>query len=88
MAEELEGLSVSHTMDAISLLRPRWLRARGSTSVGVVIDGRMHQTRDDLAQIPIAIVERITFMTPADATARYGTGFFAGAIVVTTRRSR
>lgn len=93
--EELEELNADDVMEAISLLRPHWLRFRpmrtpGSPdpAVGVVVDGQPRGTRSDLAQIPIGTVERIEFMTAADATIRFGTGFTGGAIVVATRRSQ
>ncbi len=90
--EELQQTSVGDVMEAISLLRPQWLRARPSRTpanpnpvVGVVIDGRAQSTREDLAQIPIGDVATIQFMNAADATIRFGTGYSGGAIVVTTR---
>jgi len=91
--EELETTSVDDAMEAISLLRPQWLRARPARTisdptpiVGVVIDGMAHSTREDLAQLPIVQVEVISFMNAGDATIRFGTGFTGGAIVVTTRK--
>lgn len=90
--EELQETSVDDVMEAISLLRPQWLRSRPSRTpanpnpvVGVVIDGRVQSTREDLAQIPIGDVHLIEFMSAADATIRFGTGYSGGAIVVTTR---
>lgn len=90
---ELEATSVNDAMEAISLLRPRWLRARPARTpndpipvVGVVIDNMARATRSDLASLPIGQVERITFMSAADATIRFGTGYTGGAIVVTTRK--
>ena len=91
--EELEATTVDDAMEAVSLLRPQWLRARPARTpndpipvVGVVIDGMARSTRDDLAQLPIGQVERISFMSAADATIRFGTGYTGGAIIVTTRR--
>ena len=91
--EELEATSVDDAMEAISLLRPRWLRARPARTpsdpipvVGVVIDNMARATREDLAQLSIGQVERISFMSAADATIRFGTGYTGGAIVVTTRK--
>ncbi len=91
--EELEATSVDDAMEAISLLRPRWLRARPARTpndpipvVGVVIDNMARATRDDLASLPIGQVERISFMSAADATIRFGTGYTGGAIIVTTRK--
>lgn len=90
--EDLETVSAETAMEVVSLMRPRWLRARPARTindpepvVGVVIDGRPRGTLDDLAQVRREIIERITFMSAADATIRYGTGFTGGAIVVTTR---
>lgn len=91
--DELEATSVDDAMEAVSLLRPHWLRARPSRTpndpipvVGVVIDNIARATRDDLAQLPIGQVERISFMNAADATIRFGTGHTGGAIIVTTRK--
>ena len=91
--EELEATSVNDAMEAISLLRPQWLRARPARTpndpipvVGVVIDNMARASREDLAQLSIGQVERITFMSAADATIRFGTGYTGGAIVVTTRK--
>ncbi len=91
--EELAGTSVNDVMEAISLLRPQWLRSRPTRTindpepvVGVVIDGMARGTREELAQIPIGQVERISFLNAADATIRYGTGYTGGAIILTTRR--
>lgn len=93
--QELEELNADDVMEAVTLLRPHWLRFRPMRTpgtpepvVGVVVDGRPRGTRADLAQIPIGTVERIQFMSAADATIRFGTGYTGGAIVVTTRRSR
>ena len=80
---ELEATSATHAMDALLLLRPQWLRARNGSAT-VVVNGQ-RSDRDRLVQIPIRSIARVTFMTPADATTRFGTGFFNGAIVVTLR---
>lgn len=92
-AEEWEATSVDDAMEAVSLLRPHWLRFRPARTpndpdpvVGVVIDGMARATRADLAQLAIGQVERISFLRAADATIRYGTGFTGGAIIVTTRK--
>lgn len=92
--QELDELNADDVMEAVTILRPQWLRYRpmrtpGSPEpvVGVVVDGRPRGTRADLAQIPIGSVERIQFMSAGDATIRFGTGYTGGAIIVTTRRS-
>ena len=90
--EDLETVSADNAMEVVSLMRPRWLRARPARTindptpvVGVVIDGRPRGSLDDLAQIRRENIQRISFMSASDATIRYGTGFTGGAIVVTTR---
>ena len=90
--EELDRTSVDNALEAVTVLRPQWLRARPartmndpSPEVGVVVDGRPRGTKDDLALIRAVSIERIEFMSATDATIRYGTGFAGGAIVVTTR---
>ena len=81
--EELETVSVDDAMEAISLLRPQWMRGRSSAAT-IVINGQ-RSTRDRLATVPVGSIVRIAFMSAADATTRFGTGFFEGAIVVTLR---
>ena len=81
--EELETVSVDDAMEAISLLRPQWMRGR-SEAATIVINGQP-STRERLATIPTSSIVRIAFMSAADATTRFGTGFFEGAIVVTLR---
>jgi len=94
LREDLEASSAETAMEVVTLMRPRWLRARpartptdATPTVGVVIDGRPRGSLDDLAQIRRETIERISFMSATDATIRYGTGFTGGAIVVTTRRA-
>jgi len=90
--EDLERTSAETAMEAVSLLRPQWLRKRPARTpgdpepvVGVVVDGRPRGTLDDLASLRTAAVEQMVFLSATDATIRYGTGFAGGAIVVTTR---
>jgi len=91
--EDLDRASVENVLDAVTLLRPQWLRARPARTisdptpdVGVVVDGRPRGTKDDLASIRTVSVERIEFLSATDATIRWGTGFAGGAIVVYSRR--
>ncbi len=80
---DFEGITERDAMGAISLLRPQWLRARNGSAT-VVVNGQ-RSSRNQLAEIPIGSIARVTYMTPSDATTRFGTGFFSGAIVVTLR---
>lgn len=86
--------------DAMALvrnLRPQFLRARGPNSFGnarggrtvpypkVIVDGMPRGDLDVLTQIPSVTVREIRFLSSADASVRFGTGYDGGAIVVTTR---
>ena len=82
-SEEIQATSVDDAMEVISLLRPQWMRGR-SAGATIVINGQ-RSTRDRLATVPVGSIVRIEFMSAADATTRFGTGFFDGAIVVTLR---
>ena len=82
-SEEIQATSVDDAMEVISLLRPQWMQGR-SAGATIVINGQ-RSTRNRLATIPVGSIVRIEFMSASDATTRFGTGFFDGAIVVTLR---
>lgn len=69
---------------AIKRLRPQWLRARGGGSPVVVVDGAKYSYQM-MNQIRVGETSSIAYMSPADATTRYGTGFKDGAIVIRRR---
>jgi hypothetical protein len=77
--------------DAIQRLRPSWLRQRGATSVMnnnslfpevMVNDAR--SSIDALAGLRPSDVTSVEFMSAADATTQYGTGYVNGLIKVHT----
>ncbi len=73
---------------AVSRLRPQWLRpgTRGQLPE-VIVDGTRRQGGADvLRSMRANEVGELEFMSAADATTRYGTGFTAGAILVSTKR--
>ena len=79
--------------EAIRLLRPRWLQARGNANLGgpplvpvVMVDRARFGVLEDLKQITVQDVESIRFIPGRDATTIYGTGYGGGIIEVTTRR--
>lgn len=92
--EQIRDTNLQTAFDVVRSLRPSWLRERPSSlmnpegaEVVVYVDGvRMATGIDSLRQIRSDNVTRMEFMTPNDATTRYGTGHFGGAILVTTRR--
>lgn len=91
--EELEGLQQFTLLDAIRRLRPRWLQAsramnfRGSPQEfpRVVLDRIPQGGLEALRQLPVSDVQEVRFLSAADATVKYGTGYAAGAIEVTRR---
>jgi hypothetical protein len=73
---------------AVNRLRPTWLRpqSRGTLPV-VIVDGTPQPGGvDALRSMRASDVSELQYMNASDATTRYGTGYTAGAIVVTTRR--
>ena len=93
MRAELEGRSFLSAYNAIERLRPIWLRARGAPSLTasnpypvVYVDGMRHGDIDDLHTIPTGDVDTISYMSPSDATTRFGTDHTSGAILLTTTR--
>lgn len=72
---------------AIRQLRGRWLTSRGRGTPRVHVDGGARQGGvQELQNIRVSEVQEVEFMGAADATLRFGTGYEAGAILVTTRR--
>lgn len=87
-AEELATVSELDLHAAVNRLRPAWLRAgsRG-TLPAVILDGSPQTGGVDvMSSMRAADVASLEFMSASDATTRYGTGYSAGAIVITTHR--
>ena len=86
--------------DIIRALRPNMLISRGVVATGqsrssgyqgiseitIYLDGTAYEGVGSLATIPAATVQEVHWLSPMDATTRYGTGNTAGAIEVTTRQ--
>lgn len=86
-AEELSEVSVSTALEVVRQLRPRWLRTRDVREpVRVVVNGSPRgEATDELARLQISRVREMRFLDTREATTRYGRGFGAGVIEVTTR---
>jgi hypothetical protein len=78
----------------IEQLRPQFLRVRGTTTLGnaatqdviwVYVDGTRHGNLEVLSNISANEVREIRYLSPAEATNRYGTGHVQGAILITRR---
>lgn len=92
-ADELSTVSANNALDAVRLLRPEWLRPRGSRASnimpGVIVDNTPVGEVGDvsyLRTIPLTNIHEIRFLSASDATTRWGTGYVGGAIQVITRR--
>ena len=77
---------------AIQRMRPQWLRGRGLRSVfggaifpKVLVDETQYREIDDLQSMSVSAIAEIRFLGAADATTRFGTGYPAGAILVSLR---
>lgn len=92
--EEIESLSgAGDAYDVVRLLRPQWLRQRGTTSFGaepplwVYVDGLRLGTVSALRELPVALLVRLEYLDGVTATQRWGLDHGNGAIVVTTQRT-
>lgn len=91
-SEELRSsdLQADNAYRAVQRLRPVWLRARSSNFSGdrelpaVFVDGTRFGDIESLYNISITDVQRMEYMDARDATTRFGTGYPAGVIMVTT----
>ncbi len=92
---EIETQPVGTAFDAVTRLRPMWLRSRGTHNVSrtgavslprVFVDGREFGNVDSLRQFNLDSVAEIEYMSAQDATTRYGTGYTGGVIQVRLRR--
>lgn len=92
--EQLQEGNHFTAFEAVRSLRPSWLRERPMSisnpegaEVVVYVDGvRMAAGLESLRQLRTDTIVRMEYMTPSDATTRFGTGHVGGAILVTTRR--
>lgn len=89
VADELAGVAEMDLFGAISRLRPSWLRAQSrGTMPRLIIDGtpQPEGSIEMLRSMRVSDAGELQYMSASDATTRYGTGYPAGAILVTTKR--
>ena len=86
---DAEGLTAFQT---IQRMRPQWLRSRGVGSFGggsslpkVLVEEAPFGEVDDLRSMDVSEIDELRFLGAADATTRFGTGYPAGAILVSLR---
>jgi len=90
-SEEIEARPTLNARQVIEQLRPQFLRVRGTTTLGnaatqdviwVYLDGTRYGTIDVLSNISANEVREIRYLSPSEATNRFGTGHVQGAILV------
>ena len=90
-AEEIASRPTLSARQVIEQLRPQFLRVRGTTTLGnaqtqdviwVYVDGTRIGTLEVLNNIGAHEVHEIRYLSPSEATNRYGTGHVQGAIIV------
>jgi hypothetical protein len=91
---ELSARSALTARQVIEQLRPQFLRVRGTTTLGnaqtsdvvwVYFDGTRMGTVEVLNNIGAHEIREIRYLSPSEATNRYGTGHVQGAILVTRK---
>jgi hypothetical protein len=97
-ATEIVRSRVSDVYQAVTQLRPDFLRRRSSTAtltparssavVVVYLDEMPLGGEESLRSIPLERVRVIRYLSPFDADLRWGGSHPAGAILVTTLKSR
>lgn len=89
-SEEIRDSGALTAYQAVRDLRPRFLRPgrfnlKGSAYPIVYVDDMRLGEVDELRRIPTSDVLTIQYLSPPDATTRFGTGHTGGALLVTTR---
>src|SRR5262245_45079910 len=91
-ASEIASTGAITAFDAVVRLRPRYLQARGFTSVQplesapvmVYLDGARFTGPDVLRTVRAADVVEIEHLSATEATTKYGLGHLGGVLVVKT----
>lgn len=92
-AEEMAGSSAKTAFEAVQLLRPQWLTARGVASphnLGAVepvvyVDNMKYGGLRSLESIYVTEIKEIRYLSASQATTRFGTGHVGGALLVTRK---
>lgn len=88
--EEIRGRGVKTAREAVELLRPEWLRGRGTHVIGENSEQTLQVYLDDvrlggvrfLADVPAQTIRSIHFFDAAAATLRWGAGHSHGVILI------
>ena len=94
-SEEARETSANDAYGVVQLLRPAWLRPRaalsltnpGASYAKIYVDNvPLAGGTRELRNVPAGDIQEIRFISPSDATTRFGTGHSGGVIMVITRR--
>jgi hypothetical protein len=93
--DEIMTATGSSALDVVQQLRPQFLRARGSRTLQnpaagepvIYVDNLRLGGIEALRTIRASEVHEIRYLSPSEATTRFGTGHLGGAITVVLRRS-
>jgi Flp pilus assembly protein TadD len=91
--DEIQQSAARDAYHAVQLLRPDWLRSRGSVStrdtrpatVTVYVDGQRYGGASSLEQFRMGSFKEMRYYSGSEATSRWGTGHAGGVIYLTTR---
>ena len=93
LQDEIQQSSARDAYHAVQLLRPDWLRSRGTVStrdtrpaqVTVYVDGQRYGGASSLEQFRMGAFKEMRYYSGSEATSRWGTGHAGGVIYLTTR---
>lgn len=92
-SDEIQTVAATTAHEAVSRLRPEWLRRRGRISIQnpgagevvVYVDDVRFGGPESLRSIRVESVLQMERLDASDATTRFGTGHAGGAILVRTQ---
>jgi hypothetical protein len=87
--EEIVATKATDAYSVVRALRPGWLLGKTvgtrRVQVNVYVEGNKAGGTSILSQYNVGQIKEIRYLSPDDATTRFGTGNQAGAILVTLR---
>jgi hypothetical protein len=88
VATFLETNSGATAHDIVWQMRPNWLTRRQVDTVVWLYEGgmRVGEASEELGRVDLNHVQMLEYMSPTDATSRFGPGHEEGVIILTYRR--
>lgn len=100
--QQIEEVRANNAYEVVQRLKAHWLQPRGRSHlpaapgtpqfqenpIMVYLDGQRMGTVEQLQRIEIAVIHRIRYFPPAEASARWGFNHGGGAIEVLTQPER